>query len=171
MGLRGKVTQYDIAKACKLDQGSISRILNKDYRDLFSKQTVQKVFNVARQMGYLHPALVTAERRASQRKRLGIIAQTSFIVDGSVWDSGTAEVDLISMSGLLLKNFQMKKNQLPLKHVRIDIELDTPKLREFKCRGHIARFADQHSEFALAIKYDGLDQDARAKLESFLTKR
>ena len=57
-----RVTQEDIARTCKIDQGSVSRILNEDTRDSFAEETVQKVFKVARELGYLHPSLITSNR-------------------------------------------------------------------------------------------------------------
>ena len=50
---KSRVTQEDIALACGIDQGSVSRILNKDTRDSFAEETVQKVFKIARELGYL----------------------------------------------------------------------------------------------------------------------
>ena len=60
---KDKITQDTIAKLCDLDQGSVSRILNKDTRDSFAEETVRHVFKIAREIGYLHPALVTTNRR------------------------------------------------------------------------------------------------------------
>ena len=43
---RGKITQEDIANACKIDQGSVSRILNKDTRDSFAPETVAEACGI-----------------------------------------------------------------------------------------------------------------------------
>ena len=72
---RGKITQEDIANTCKIDQGSVSRILNKDTRDSFAPETVDRVFKIARELGYLHPALVTSNRRESIRRKAGFEAR------------------------------------------------------------------------------------------------
>ena len=64
-----RITQEDIARTCKIDQGSVTRILNEDTRDSFAEDTVQKVFRIARELGYLHPALITSNRRESDGSR------------------------------------------------------------------------------------------------------
>ena len=64
-----RVTQEDIARTCKIDQGSVSRILNEDTRDSFAEETIQKVFKIARELGYLHPSLITSNRRESNRRK------------------------------------------------------------------------------------------------------
>jgi len=46
-----RVTQEDIARLCGIDQGSVSRILNKDTRDSFAKETIERVFKAAREAG------------------------------------------------------------------------------------------------------------------------
>src|SRR5262245_624118 len=105
-----RVTQEDIANACKIDQGSVSRILNKDTRDSFAEETVQHVFKIARELGYLHPALVTSNRRESVRKKMGFDAHVQIVIGtNTIYDEGAVDVDEMSVSGMLLKNFRTKK--------------------------------------------------------------
>ncbi|MGO5053194.1 LacI family DNA-binding transcriptional regulator [Lachnospiraceae bacterium LCP25S3_G4] len=47
-----KVTSSDIAKAAGVSQSTVSMILNKKYNVSFSKDTIQKVERVARELGY-----------------------------------------------------------------------------------------------------------------------
>jgi len=170
--MRGKITQADVAKACKLDQGSVSRILNKDTRDHFSRKTVEHVFKVAKELGYLHPAIVTADRRESPRKK-GVIRANIVIVigNGSTFDEGTADIDVVSLSGMLLRNIRTKKAVLPLEHCSIIIDIVSNILNGFKCRCHLARFADNESNFALALKYDELTEDGCEMLKQYLKQR
>ncbi len=164
-----KVTQEDIARACRIDQGSVSRILNKDTRDSFAEDTVKKVFKVARELGYLHPALVTSNRRSSQRRKAGMPAKVTLVIGtNTVYDEGRCDVDEVSMSGMLLKNFRTKKQTLPLDLVRFDIELDAPKLKGLICRCRIVRFLDDDNAFAIAVRFDSLDEPNAEKLKSFL---
>jgi transcriptional regulator with XRE-family HTH domain len=164
-----KVTQEDIARACKIDQGSVSRILNKDTRDSFAEDTVRKVFKVARELGYLHPALVTTNRRESVRKKAGLMGRVKIVIGtNTIYDEGGVGIDEISMSGMLLRGFETKKQTLPMDRFKLDIEITGPKLKGFKCRCKLVRFSDNEDEFALAVKFDSLDEDAKEKLKGFI---
>lgn len=50
-----KVTSSDIAKAAGVSQSTVSMVLNKKYNVSFSKETIQKVENAARELGYQIP--------------------------------------------------------------------------------------------------------------------
>src|SRR6185295_11006200 len=131
-----RVTQEDIARACKIDQGSVSRILNEDTRDSFAEETVQKVFKVARELGYLHPSLITSNRRESSRRKAEVTGRVQVMIGtNTVYDEG---------------------------------EIDEGKLKGFKARCKLVRFSDNEDEFALAVKFDSLDEDAKDKLKNFV---
>ena len=66
-----RVTQEDIARACKIDQGSVSRILNEDTRDSFAEETVQKVFKVAGSSAPAPSITSTAASRAQEAEVTG----------------------------------------------------------------------------------------------------
>jgi DNA end-binding protein Ku len=89
-----RVTQEDIARTCKIDQGSVSRILNEDTRDSFAEETVQKVFKVARELGYLHPSLITSNRRESSRRKAEVTGRVQVMIGtNTVYDEG--EIDML----------------------------------------------------------------------------
>ncbi|BFK25043.1 MAG: LacI family DNA-binding transcriptional regulator [Blautia producta] len=53
--MKKKVTSTDIAKAAGVSQATVSMVLNKKYNVSFSKETIQKVEETAREMGYNIP--------------------------------------------------------------------------------------------------------------------
>ena len=164
-----KVTQEDIARVCKIDQGSVSRILNKDTRDSFADETVKKVFKIAREEGYLHPALVSSNRRQSPRRKAAVSAKVALVIGtNTVYDEGRVDVDEISMSGMLLKNFRTKRQSLPMDRFKFDLEVDSAKMKGFRCRCRVVRFSDDENEFALAVKFDSMDEANQEKLKAFL---
>jgi transcriptional regulator with XRE-family HTH domain len=166
---KSRVTQEDIAKACKIDQGSVSRILNEDTRDSFAEDTIQKVFKVARELGYLHPSLITSNRRESSRRKAEVVGRVQILIGtNTVYDEGEIDIDEISMSGMLLRNFRTKKKTLPMDRFKFNVEIHEGKLRGFKCRCKLVRFSDNEDEFALAVKFDSLDEDAKEKLKGFI---
>ena len=166
---RSKVTQEDIAKACKIDQGSVSRILNEDTRDSFAEETIQKVFKVARELGYLHPSLITSNRRESNRRKAELTGKVQILIGtNTVFDEGDIDIDEISMSGMLLRNFRTKKRSLPMDRFKFNVDITEGRLKGFKCRCKLVRFSDNEDEFALAVKFDSLDEDAKDKLKNFI---
>ena len=169
MEMKKRVTQEDIAKACKIDQGSVSRILNEDTRDSFAEETIQKVFKVAREIGYLHPSLITSNRRESNRRKAELTGKVQVLIGtNTIYDEGEIDIDEISMSGMLLRNFRTKKRSLPMDRFKFNVEITEGRLRGFKCRCKLVRFSDNEDEFALAVKFDSLDEDAKDKLKNFI---
>ena len=169
MEAKKRVTQEDIAKACNIDQGSVSRILNEDTRDSFAEETIDKVFKVARELGYLHPSLITSNRRESNRRKAQVTGRVAILIGtNTVFDEGDVDVDEISMSGMLLRNFRTKKRTLPMDRFKFLVEVGEGKLKGLKLRCKLVRFSDNEEEFALAVKFDGLDEDGKEKLKSFV---
>lgn len=169
MEQKKKITQEDLARICRIDQGSISRILNKDTRDSFADETVEKVFRAARESGYLHPALVTSNRRESLRKKAGFQAEVAIIIGTTtVYDTGQVEVDEVSMSGMLLRNFRTKKQSFPMDRFKFDVEITSGRLKGFKCRCKLIRFSDNENEFALGVRFDQMDDSSREKIKNFV---
>ncbi|HEY3227453.1 MAG TPA: PilZ domain-containing protein [Planctomycetota bacterium] len=166
---KSKVTQEDIANACKIDQGSVSRILNKDTRDSFAPETVDRVFKIAREIGYLHPALVTSNRRDSTRKKVEHEARVQIIIGtNTVYDEGAVDVEEVSTSGMLLRNFRTKKQSLPMDRFKLDVEISSPKSKTFHARCKVVRFWDNEHEFGLAVRFEALDDTARERLKAYV---
>jgi transcriptional regulator with XRE-family HTH domain len=164
-----RVTQEDIARSCKIDQGSVSRILNEDTRDSFADDTVQKVFRTARELGYLHPSLITSNRRESSRRKAQVTGKVQILIGtNTVYDEGQIDIDEISMSGMLLKNFRTKKKTLPMDRFKFIVEIDDGRLKAFRCRCKLVRFSDNEDEFALAVKFDSLDEEAKERIKQFV---
>lgn len=64
---RKKVTSSDIAKAAGVSQATVSMILNKKYNVSFSKETIERVEKIARELGYHVPAQRMRKSRNSGR--------------------------------------------------------------------------------------------------------
>jgi transcriptional regulator with XRE-family HTH domain len=162
-----KVTQMDIARICGIDQGSVSRILNSDTRDSFAEETIQKVFKVARELGYLHPSLVNSNRRESPRKRLPLKADLEIrINDGSVHTRGEADVEEVSASGMVLSGFALESNTLPLTPFSILVEVTSQRLKGFKAECTVARFIEKDGITSLAVRYKAVDDESKRILKS-----
>lgn len=53
--MRKKVTSVDVARAAGVSQATVSMVLNRKYDVSFSRKTVEKVENAARELGYAIP--------------------------------------------------------------------------------------------------------------------
>ena len=53
--MRKKVTSTDIAKKAGVSQATVSMVLNHKYNVSFSKETVEKIERIAKEMGYTIP--------------------------------------------------------------------------------------------------------------------
>ena len=52
---KAKVTSSDVAEASGVSQAAVSMILNKKFNVSFSKETIEKVENAAKELGYELP--------------------------------------------------------------------------------------------------------------------
>lgn len=60
--MKKKVTSTDIARAAGVSQSTVSMVLNKKYNVSFSKETIAKVEQAAKELGY------TPRRGGPERK-------------------------------------------------------------------------------------------------------
>ena len=66
-----KVTSTDIAKAAGVSQSTVSMVLNKKYNVSFSKETVEKVEQAAKDLGYVPQKRKT--RKESKKEKLLVV--------------------------------------------------------------------------------------------------
>jgi transcriptional regulator with XRE-family HTH domain len=169
MGKSKRVTQVDIARLCGIDQGSVSRILNKDTRCLYARETVERVFTIARENGYLHPSLVTPDRRRGERKEIPCSVSFRIVgAQGNVLSEGTAEIDNVSISGMLLKSIRSSSNVLPLEAQWFDVEVTSNQLQGFRARCRLVRLTDSDDALGLAVQYESMEPPSRSLLKACL---
>ena len=109
------------------------------------------------------PETCPRRRKAEVTGRVQVMIGTN-----TVYDEGEIDIDEVSMSGMLLRNFRTKKKTLPMDRFKFNVEVDDGKLKGFKARCKLVRFSDNEDEFALAVKFDSLDEDAKDKLKNFV---
>lgn len=68
---RNKVTSSDIAKAAGVSQSTVSMVLNRKYNVSFSKETIRKVEQAAKEMGYEVPK--RKKPKESKRDKLIVV--------------------------------------------------------------------------------------------------
>lgn len=71
MAAKKKVTSTDIAKAAGVSQATVSMVLNKKYNVSFSRETVEKVEQTAKELGYVTPK--RRMRKENRKERLLVV--------------------------------------------------------------------------------------------------
>ncbi len=168
--MRRHVTQKAVAHLCGVHQATVSRILNNGGGKLFSPETVERVFRVAREAGYLHPALLRAERRDSPRCPLSASVHVRFVtLGGRSCGEGTAEVENASMSGMLLRAIRTGTNVLPLEPFCVELETRGGRLDGFRVRGRPVRLDEEAGRLTMAVRYEALSDECRQILKGSLS--
>lgn len=72
-----KVTSSDVAKESGVSQSTVSMVLNKKYNVSFSKETIQKVEEAAKRLGYEVPK--RKKRKESKREKLLVVFCSNLI--------------------------------------------------------------------------------------------
>src|SRR3954470_2899076 len=70
-------TQVEIARRVGLDVSSVNKILNRRAGPVFKKSTVERVFKVARQLGFSLERIKRTHRRAHERRQAGFSADVA----------------------------------------------------------------------------------------------
>ena len=98
------ITQVEIAHRVGLDVSSVNKILNRRSGPVFRKETIKKVFKIAKDMGYDFGRLKYAHRRRFVRKDISLGAEIYvYHKDGSLYDQGVAHQQL-SPSAFMLQH-------------------------------------------------------------------
>jgi hypothetical protein len=157
-----KVSQRQIARACGLNQGTVSRILDPESRGLFLPETIERVLQKARELGYLHPTLVPTERRDSVRHNITVQANVRFVLAyGSLVTSGTAETENVSRSGMLLRSFKLDEAVFPLEPYRIELEVTSAPLRGFTATCKPIRIVEGEKQLGIAVRYETVNDESK----------
>src|SRR5688572_3032378 len=117
-------TQVEIARRVGLDVSSVNKILNRRQGPTFKAATVEKVFKVAKQLGYSLDRLKRSHRRSHERRESDLPGKLSlYAKDGSRFDQGTCSVSDIAVCGASLVDVELPKGKLPVEPFTIRLEL------------------------------------------------
>ena len=73
---RKKVTSSDVAEKAGVSQATVSMVLNHKYNVSFSRETVEKVENAARELGYRLPG--HRSKKENKKERMWELKKCSF---------------------------------------------------------------------------------------------
>lgn len=158
------VTQVEIARRLNLDVSSVNKILNRRQGPVFRKETVKKVFRLARELGYDFAKLKHTHRRRYERRDVTIAAEIAFVSkDGTIHDQGIATIRDISESGARLTDLAMPLGTMPTEPFTISLRPMVRPLERVEFNGHIVRLR-MNGQTTLGVEFDRVDSAAVKKL-------
>ena len=163
------VTQVEIARRVGLDVSSVNKILNKRQGPVFRKETIRKVFKIARDLGYDFGRLKYAHRRRFPRKELSLgVELYVYHRDGSLYDQGVATVRDISMGGARISDVALPTGSLPVTPFSVGLRPMVKPVDDIELQGKIVRlYANGTTSFG--VQFGSLDGTVEKKLKRIST--
>ena len=120
------ISQQEIAQRLGLARSTVTKILNQFPTNRASKDTIRKVFQSAREMGYDFSRLRNIHRRRAERKEceIPVLLRIDLNDGAETYDTGTAMVRNLSPYGAFLTSIQTQKNVLPLLPFMISLDFN-----------------------------------------------
>lgn len=162
-------TKKEIADHLGLDRSTVSKILNHYNRDRFSRATVEKVEEAARELGYMK-----SQRRESPRHESWATARFRiYLLDGSLFSEGTGVIKDFSASGFLLGKVRLLGEYLPAAPHYYIVEVQDESLAgmEYRCRPVRLIEAPDEDYLNLGLTFDGAGTQEKKALERILRRK
>jgi transcriptional regulator with XRE-family HTH domain len=151
------VTQVEIARRLGLDVSSVNKILNKREGPVFKKDTIRKVFRIAREMGYDFGKLKYVHRRRHPRREVSIATEIAiYSKDGTLHDQGVATVRDLSQCGARVSDIALPQNTLPTEPFTVTLRPMVGPLDDIELRGRIVRL-DMEQSTSFGIDFGKVD--------------
>lgn len=162
-------TKKEIADHLGLDRSTVSKILNHYNRERFSRATVEKVEEAARELGYMK-----SQRRESPRQEAWATAAFRiFLVDGTLFSEGTGIIKDFSANGFLLGKVRLRGRHLPAAPHYYLVEVLDGSLKGFEYRCRPVRLIEAPDEEFLnvGLTFDGAGNREKKALERLVRRR
>ncbi len=159
------ITQGEIARRLGLDVSSVNKILNKRAGPVFRKETIRKVFKVARELGYDFGRLKYTHRRKFERHEVAVGAEIVILTkDGAVYDQGVATIRDISQGGARVTDLATPLGSLPIEPFTVQLRPMQKPLDEMELSGHIVRL-NTNGAVTFGVEFSHLEPSAARKLK------
>jgi len=147
-------TQVEIARRAGLDVSSVNKILNRRPGPVFKKATVDKVFRLAKKMGYSLDRLKRSHGRLHERHKAGFPGKLAIHgKDGSPYDQGNCVVSDIAACGASLVDVELPKGKFPVEPFTIRLALTGTKDELIEIRGRVVRLNHDGKSLRLGIAF------------------
>jgi hypothetical protein len=160
-------TQVEIARRVGLDVSSVNKILNRRPGATFNPATVEKVFRVAKRLGYSLERLKRTHGRLHERYQTNMPGKlVLYGARGSRFDEGTCSVSDIAICGASLVDVSLPKGKLPVEPFTVGVEMTGKKGEPVEVRGRVVRLRHDGKSLCLGIAFQGVSPDLEAKIAS-----
>jgi transcriptional regulator with XRE-family HTH domain len=164
------VTQMEIARRAGIDISSVNKILNRKEGAVFKKETVRRVFKIARELGYDLERLRHHHRRRHPRQLTEFRLELSiYLANGSLFDRGQATMRDVSLSGALLSGILLTGQKgIPLEPHTIGMRLLDGPLKDLEIQSKPVRFMRRRGGIHLAVAFEGIQESALLRLRKIV---
>jgi len=140
------VTQIEIPRRVGLDVSSVNKILNRRKGPVFRQATIQKVFRIARRLGYDFNKLKFTHRRRHARQEVALGAEFAvYHRDGTLYDQGVATIRDLSPGGARVADVALPLGNLPTEPFTVSIKPMHKILEGVEIPGRVVRMATNGS--------------------------
>lgn len=158
------VTQIEIARRVGLDVSSVNKILNRRAGPVFRKDTIKKVFKVARELGYDFGRLKYQHRRRHARKEVALGAEIYIYgKDGRLYDQGVATIRDISLCGARISDVALPLGTLPVEPFTISLRPMQKPVDDLELQGQIVRI-HANGSVSYGIEFRALESGVEKRL-------
>lgn len=159
------VTQAQIARHAGVDVSTVNKILNRRHGPAYRKETIRRVFQAARRLGYDFGRLKHDHARRYPRKVVNLPVELSLYAPGDVlYERGRAVLRNVSLGGALLGALVLPGMRMPAGHFTMGIRLLEGPLRDTEVRGRPVRLVHREDSLELAMEFLGTHEDAARRL-------
>ncbi len=158
------ITQVEIARRAGIDVSSVNKILNRRQGPVFRKETVRKVFRIARQLGYDFSRLKFQHRRRHPRREVSI--GTEFYIyhkDGTLYDQGMATIRDISLCGARVSDVTLPLGSIPAEPFAVGLKPMQKPVDGVEIPGRIVRIHPNDSA-SYGIEFINVPPEVQGKL-------
>ncbi len=161
-------TQVEIARRVGLDVSTVNKILNRRQGPVFKKTTIQKVFKVAKKLGYSLERLKHSHGRAHERRPAGFPADMTICnaADGKTVDHGTCEIGDIALCGASLEDVKLQKGVLPIRPFVVRLRMKGKRGGEVEVMGHVVRLRHSAESLRLGLAFQGVGPELEGRISS-----
>jgi len=151
---QGRITQGRIARQCRVDVSTVSKILRQVPGLAFNQDTIARVFAVAQALGYDLSCLKFGHRRRTPRKQVNVEVGLTIVEESGLGlTCGIGVLRDISLEGAVLHKIMLVPQSLPIASHRIRIRPQASPARSVEMEGRIIRYVNDGDALGLAIRF------------------
>ena len=159
------VTQVQIARHAGVDVSTVNKILNRRREPAYRKETIRRVFQIARRLGFDFGRLKHDHARRHPRKVVNLPVEISLYANGEIlYDRGKAVLRNVSLSGALLGALVLPGMKMPAGPFTLGIRLLEGPLKDVEVRGRPVRLVHGEDALDLAMEFLGTEEAAARRL-------